>query len=109
MANLPQSILVTVERFAESMNLPPEPNRDGSYTFEFESTGRPHLHTCPGSQRPCAADESQPADVGPRPSKPAQLLARGGLRPCSGPDDPCRHDARFLALSHWTTLDGVSF
>ncbi|MDO6966450.1 type III secretion system chaperone family protein [Rhizobium alvei] len=40
MASLPQSILVTVERFAESMNLVAQPSRDGSYTFEFETSGR---------------------------------------------------------------------
>ena len=40
MATLPQSILVTVERFAESMGLVAQPGRDGSYTFDFQSTGR---------------------------------------------------------------------
>lgn len=40
MASLPQSILVTVERFAETMNLVAEPGRDGSYTFDFEISGR---------------------------------------------------------------------
>jgi hypothetical protein len=40
MASLPHSILVTVERFAESMDLVAQPGRDGSYTFEFETSGR---------------------------------------------------------------------
>ncbi|MDN2581417.1 hypothetical protein [Aquibium sp. ELW1220] len=39
MASLPNSILATVQRFAESMNLVAAPARDGSYIFEFETTG----------------------------------------------------------------------
>lgn len=108
MANLPQSILVTVERFAESMNLPPEPNRDGSYTFEFESTGR--LTFTPAPDRNGHAplmSLSRPMSGLAHQSLP-QLLARGGYDPAA---DRMIHvgmtrDSRAVA---WTTLDGGRF
>jgi hypothetical protein len=39
MASIPNSILATVQRFAESMSLVAAPARDGAYIFDFEMTG----------------------------------------------------------------------
>lgn len=108
MANLPQSILVTVERFAESMDLVAQPNRDGSYSFEFQASGR--LTFTPAPDRNGHAplmSLSRPMSGLAHQSLP-QLLARGGYD--AGADRMIHvgvtRDSRAVA---WTTLDGERF
>lgn len=77
MASLPNSILSTVQRFAESMNLVAAPSRDGSYIFDFEKTGMLSFTPQPGTPGPVLMSLSRDLQT-PRYAALPELLRRAG-------------------------------
>lgn len=103
MSELPPSIAMQVERFAETMNVAAVRSRDGSYSFEFEASGR--LSFTPAADRNGHAplmSLSRPLSMPAHEALPA-LLGRAGYDAAS---DRMIHvgltrDARAVA---WTPL-----
>ena len=80
MPSLPNSILATVQRFAESMSLVAAPARDGAYIFEFETTGTLSFTPHPGGTGPAVMSLSRDLRM-PRYAALPALLRQAGYDP----------------------------
>jgi hypothetical protein len=80
MPSLPNSILATVQRFAESMSLVAAPARDGAYIFEFETTGTLSFTPAAGGAGPALMSLSRDLQV-PRYAAQPALLRQAGYDP----------------------------